>query len=84
MRGRVTKAMASVALLTTLAGGMVGCEPTVESQFRSAANGAIQSGILSVLEGLVTGAFAVLEPDETDTGGDTGGDDTSGGETSGA
>jgi hypothetical protein len=70
MRGRtMSKMMASVVTLGVLTGGMTGCEPTVEAEFRAAANGAIQQGILSVLEGIVNGAFAVLDPDKKDNSG---------------
>ena len=61
-----------------LAGSMLtGCEEAVRNEFRTAAATSLQSGLSAILDGIVDGIFAVIEPDETTT-------DTTGGETTAA
>lgn len=46
---------------------MAGCIPIKGTEFRDAALPAIQTGVNAILDGLVTGIFAAIEP-EAQTG----------------
>lgn len=83
-RSLVSTILRSSALL--LGGACLsGCEPAIREEFRTAAFSSVQTGVSSILQGVVDGLFAVAEPEPsgTSTGGgtDTGGGDTGGGTT---
>ncbi|MCH7701328.1 MAG: hypothetical protein IID37_06540 [Planctomycetes bacterium] len=68
MEHRSTKCGATLAAVFALAcGGGCGVSD-LSAEFRAAAGGQLQTGVTALLNGLVDGAFAVLEPgDPTDT-----------------
>ena len=56
--------LAAITLgLLCIAAGSVGCHDEWKV-FRSAATPGLEAGINSILDGLVTGVFDVIEPDE--------------------
>ena len=73
MKHRSTRCAATLAAVFALAcGGGCGASD-LSAEFRAAAGDQLQSGVTSLLNGLVDGAFAVLEPgDPTDTDNSTG------------
>ena len=68
MEHRSTKCGATLAAVFALTcGGGCGVSD-LSAEFRAAAGGQLQTGVTALLNGLVDGAFAVLEPgDPTDT-----------------
>ncbi len=62
------RASGAIAALAAgcLAAGIAGCDDKFD-EFREAAAPALESGVNAVLDGLVTGVFAVVEPNEAAT-----------------
>ena len=58
-----SKVAAITLALLAVAAGSVGCHDEWKV-FRSAATPGLEAGINSILDGLVTGVFDVIEPDE--------------------
>lgn len=73
MKHRSTRCAATLAAVFALAcGGGCGASD-LSAEFRAAAGDQLQTGVTALLNGLVDGAFAVLEPgDSTATGNGTG------------
>jgi hypothetical protein len=76
MRNESTKAwrrtaVVGVALLALLGGLTTGCDDEVRKEFAAAAVDGIETGVNSIVDGVLTGIFTVAEPDAetTDTGG---------------
>lgn len=62
------RAVCAFVWLTFLLGGC-----SLGQEFRAAAGPAFETGINAILDGLVDGVFAVIEPDGTDGGGNAAG-----------
>jgi hypothetical protein len=74
--GLIGATLALLALTLPLASG---CDDTTSATFRAAAMDSIQTGLNSILEGLLNGAFAVAQGDtNTDGTSSTSGTDTTG------
>ena len=74
--GLLGATLALLALALPLASG---CDDTTQATFRAAAMESIQTGLNSILEGLLNGAFAVAQGDTNGDGTSaSGGNDTSG------
>jgi hypothetical protein len=63
---------AMVAILIFNSAGTIACDGVFE-EFRAAASGELKAGVNSILDGVVTGVFAVFEPDDSGTSTDGGG-----------
>ncbi len=75
---------AALALLVSTATLVAGCDDQTSERFRLAAVDAVQTGVISIAEGLITGVFTLATPETADTTGSTTGDttgDTTGGTT---
>ena len=55
---------ALVAILVFNSGGTIGCDGVFE-EFRAASSSELKAGVNSLLDGVVSGVFAVFEPDDT-------------------
>ncbi len=62
---------ALVAILIFNSGGTIACDGVFE-EFRAAASDELEEGVNAILDGVVTGVFAVFEPDDPATTGGTG------------
>jgi ribosomal protein S5 len=61
--------LAALVLVGSLT-GVLGCGENAEDRFQDAASSAIESGLKSIMDGIITGIFAVATPDSG--AGDTG------------
>ncbi len=59
---RNRSARAALALLLPLAATCFGCGDEVNREFRSAALGSIESGVKTIVDGVLTGLFTVATP----------------------
>jgi cobalamin synthase len=66
----------TLALLVSTVALLAGCDDRSAERFRLAAVDAVQSGFISIAEGLITGAFTLATPESADTTGGTTGDTT--------
>ena len=65
--GRSSRRLAAIALaLAFVAAGNLGCHDEFKV-FRAAATPGLEAGINSILDGVVTGIFDIIEPDEDDS-----------------
>jgi len=71
-------------LLGTVAVGTTACDEEVSQEFRSAASEDLASGIKTILDAIVDGIFAVVQPDEASSGSSSSSSSSSGGSTSGS
>lgn len=64
-RSRKTRVAGATLALLLIAGLPLlgGCDDSYAREFRSAANSSIQQGVNAILDGVVSGVFAVLEPE---------------------
>ena len=69
---RISKATVTGLALLGLTLG-TGCDSEMAKEFREVATPSLQSGVSSILNGVVDGLFAVVDPDtsESDSGGTT-------------
>ncbi len=65
---------AAAGLTALFAACLPGCDSDFAKEFRQVAGPSIESGVSSILNGVLDGLFAVADPDDTssDTTGDTG------------
>lgn len=78
LRGRMLRGgVGAVAAMSILSAG-TGCEDGWERTFRAAAGDSLEAGVMAILEGITTGAFAVFDaangangPATTTGGGET-------------
>ena len=56
--------VALVAILVFNSGGTIGCDGVFE-EFRAASSDELKAGVNSILDGVVSGVFAVFEPEDS-------------------
>ncbi len=67
--GRRLGIYGAIAALLVAAGGAAGCSnDEIAKEFRTAALGSVESGVKSIVDGVITGLFTVATPDETTSG----------------
>ncbi|MCH8967182.1 MAG: hypothetical protein IID43_05850 [Planctomycetes bacterium] len=62
-RGTRNQMIGSVAIAIASWSTLAGCDGDLATEFRVAAGGNFQQGVMSILTGVVDGTFALIEPD---------------------
>lgn len=62
-RRRISAAGAALALLVLPAACCTGCGDEMSREFRTAAMGSIESGVNSIIDGILDGIFTLATPD---------------------
>ena len=68
-KGWIRRSMRGIAVMLAAAGITLstGCEPDVGRQFRDAALPSLHTGVSAIVNGLVEGVFATIEPEPANT-----------------
>jgi len=61
-----------LAILAVIVLASPGCEIRSAQEFRAIAGPELQSGLTSIVTGLIDGAFAVVDPDDSNSNSDSG------------
>ena len=63
-RGRILVVLTLIVMFNC--GGTIGCDGVFE-EFRAASSADLKAGVNTILDGIVSGAFAVFEPDDVES-----------------